>query len=80
MDIAVGAKFSVAVDKNGYVYTFGKNTRGVLGINRTNGEEDLLYYDPDRSPNSPWLTLNWPENPSPPSAGRKGRRRPHRGR
>ena len=43
VDIAAGRTFSIAVDKNGYVYTFGRNVRGVLGINRTDLREDLKY-------------------------------------
>ena len=35
VDIAAGEFFSVAVDEDGYVYTWGGNQSGVLGVNRT---------------------------------------------
>jgi alpha-tubulin suppressor-like RCC1 family protein len=36
--IAAGDYVSVAVDRDGYVYTWGTNMKGVLGINRTYNE------------------------------------------
>ncbi|MCM1439913.1 MAG: hypothetical protein NC131_12030, partial [Roseburia sp.] len=51
VDIAAGRQFSVAVDTDGFVYTWGANYYGVLGINRTgaiegrmNDENKQMYY------------------------------------
>ncbi|MCM1295859.1 MAG: hypothetical protein NC311_09985, partial [Muribaculaceae bacterium] len=44
VDIAAGNQFSVAVDADGFVYTWGANYYGVLGINRTGPRTTDGYY------------------------------------